>query len=189
MYSATPMADQTLSQSGLGRSAVYSYLRPLIDGCRVLEVGCGTGEATAHLVRLGAKSVIGAGTTREVSEARGRHHEGAVGFVTVTGGSIGAAGVFDLVLVPDATEIVRGRGAMKLAALLALVAPGGRLACIVANGDRGDGIPYYDVVDALAPHFPKVRMFGQTPFSAYGIAEFDETSAGLRVEAELAGVE
>jgi chromosome segregation ATPase len=69
------------------------------------------------------------------------------------------------------------------------VAPGGRLACIVANGDRGDGIAYYDVVDALAPHFAKVRMFGQTPFSAYGIAEFDEASADLRVEAELAEAE
>jgi len=41
------------------------------------------------------------------------------------------------------------------------------------------------VVDALSPHFPKVRMFGQTPFHAYGIAEFDEAPAELRVESEL----
>ena len=180
------MADQTLSKSGLRRSAVYSYLRPVIDGRRVLEVGCETGETTAHLVHLGARSVIGAGSSRDVSEARARHHEGALGFVTMASGSIDAAGVFDLVLLPDATEILRGRGTIGLSALLALLAPGGRLACVVANGDRGDGIAYYDVVDALAPHFPKVRMFGQTPFSAYGIAEFDEAAVDLRVEAELA---
>jgi chromosome segregation ATPase/SAM-dependent methyltransferase len=180
------MADQTLSKSELRRSAVYSYLRPIVEGRRVLEVGCCTGETAAHLVRLGARSVIGAGTGQELSDARARHHEGALGFVTMASGSIDAAGVFDLVLVPDAADVLRGHGPIQLSALLALVAPGGRLVCVVANGDRSDGVPYYDVVDALAPHFSKVRMFGQTPFSAYGLAEFDESAVDLRVDAELA---
>jgi chromosome segregation ATPase len=81
---------------------------------------------------------------------------------------------------------MRGGGPIKLSALLGLVAPGGRLACVVANGDSGDGISYYDLVDALSPHFSRVRMFGQTPFQAFGIAEFDEAAVDLRVEAELA---
>jgi len=164
---------------------VYSYLRPVLDGRRVLEVGCGTGEAATHLVRLGARSVIGAGSAREVAEARARHPVGALGFVTMAAGAIDTAGVFDLVLVPDATDMLRGRGPIQLGTLLALLAPGGRLACMVANGDRGEGLAYYDVVDALTPHFPKVRMFGQTPFLAFGIAEFDEAATDLRVDAEL----
>jgi len=180
------MADQSNLNRGIRRSAVYSYLRPLLDGRRVLEVGCGTGEAAAHLVQLGAKSVVGAGSAREVAEARGRQRAGALGFVTMAAGAIDTAGVFDVVLVPDAADLLRGRGPIQLSALLALVAPGGRLACIVANGDRGEGLAYYDVVDALTPHFPKVRMFGQTPFLAFGIAEFDEAAADLRVDADLA---
>ncbi len=180
------MADQSNSNSGIRRSAVYSYLRPLLDGRRVLEVGCGTGEATSHLIRLGARSAVGAGSAREVAEARARQHVGALGFVTMAAGAIDSAGVFDLVLVPDAGDILRGHGPIQLSALLALLAPGGRLACIVANGDRGEGLAYYDVVDALTPHFTKVRMFGQTPFLAYGIAEFDEAAVDLRVDADLA---
>jgi chromosome segregation ATPase len=66
-----------------------------------------------------------------------------------------------------------------------LISPSGRLACVVENGDQGEGVAYFDVVDALTPHFSKVRMFGQTPFHAYGIAEFDEAAADLRMDAEL----
>ena len=180
------MADQPTPTSALRRSAVYSYLRPLLQGRRVIEVGCGNGEATAHLLRLGAKSVIGAGTAREIADARARQHAGALGFVTMGAGSIDVSGVFDLVLVPDATDILRGRGSVRLSALLPLVAPGGRLACVVPNGDRGEGLAYYDVVDTLGPHFAKVRMFGQTPFLAFGMAEFDEAATDLHVDAELA---
>lgn len=180
------MAAEPNLTSALRRSAVYSYLRPLFQGRRVIEVGCGTGEATAHLLRLGAKSVIGAGSARDIAEARARQHAGALGFVTMGGGRIDASGVFDVVVLPDATDVLRGRGGIAVQALLPLIAPGGRLACVVANGDRGDGLAYYDVVDALAPHFSKVRMFGQTPFVAFGMAEFDEAAAGLHVDSELA---
>jgi SAM-dependent methyltransferase len=180
------MADQPHPTSVLRRSAVYSYLRPLLQGRRVIEVGCGNGEATAHLLRLGAKSVIGAGNAREIADARSRQHTGALGFVTMGAGSIDVSGVFDVVLVPDAADLLRGRGLVRLSSLLPLVAPGGRLACIVPNGDRGEGLAYYDVVDTLGSHFAKVRMFGQTPFLAFGMAEFDEAATDLHVDAELA---
>jgi chromosome segregation ATPase len=186
MYSGAPMADQSKSTSGGRRSAVYSYLRPVVAGRRVLEIGCGNGDATALLLRLGAKSALGAGSAKDIAEARARHRDGAVGFVSMDPGGVASAGSFDLVVVPDAADLLRDRGPIKLSALLALVSPGGRLACIVQNGDQGEGVPYFDVVDALTPHFSKVRMFGQTPFFAYGIAEFDEAAAELRVESDLA---
>lgn len=185
MYSASPMADQSNSTSDGRRSAVYSYLRPVIAGRRVLEIGCGNGNAAALLLRLGAGDVVAAGAAQEVSAARTQHREAGLAFATIGAGRIDTTGAFDVVLVPDAAELLRGHGAVKLQGLLSWVAPGGRLVCLVANGDHGEGIAYFDVVDALSPHFPKVRMFGQTPFHAYGIAEFDEAPADLRVESDL----
>jgi trans-aconitate 2-methyltransferase len=135
------MADLSNPSSASRRSAVYSYLRPIIAGRRVLEIGCGGGDATALLVRLGAKSAVGAGSAEDVTEARDRHREGALAFVSMDSGAIAAAGSFDLVLVPVAADLLRGRGPVRLSALLTLIAPGGRLACVVENGDCGEGIP------------------------------------------------
>jgi SAM-dependent methyltransferase len=179
------MADQSNSISGGRRSAVYSYLRPVIAGRRVLEIGCGNGDAAALLLRLGAGDVVAAGAAQEISAARTRHREAGLAFASMGADRIDTTGAFDVVLVPNAADLLRGRGSLKMSALLALMAPGGRLACMVENGDQGQGIAYFDVVDALAPHFTKVRMFGQTPFHAYGIAEFDEAAADLRVESDL----
>ena len=176
------------SDNGICRSAVYNYLRPALLGRRVLEIGCGTGESAAYLLKLGARSVIAAGQAQEVAEARKRHHEGAVGFVAM-GTGLDTAGPFDLVIIPDAAAILRGKGPLKLSMALSLIAPGGRLACIVGNGDQGEGVGYYDLVDFLSPHFSKVRMFGQTPFVGFGVAEFDESAADLRVETALAAAD
>jgi chromosome segregation ATPase len=168
--------------------AVYSYLRPAIAGRRILEVGCDSGESAALLVKLGARSVIAAGSSWEVAEARKRYHEGALGFVTMADGRVDAAGPFDVILLPEAGPALHGEAGIHLAVLHSLLTPEGRLACIVENGDHGEGVGhvgYYELVDLLTPFFRKVRMFGQTPFMGIGVAEFDENAADLRVESDL----
>jgi len=202
MYSLPRMAEKCLPDRGIRHSAVYSYLRPILVGRRVLEIGCGAGESASYLARLGARSVVGADDSGAVAEARTRQRgagsvaiaaDGVLSFVNLTAASLDQTGPFDVVIVPEAAEILLGRGPLPLPAVLKLVAPGGRLVCVVPNGDRPDGIApglsYFDVVDRLSPHFPKVRMFGQTPFAAWGIAEFDEAPAELRVESDLAQAE
>ncbi len=168
------------------RLAAYSYLRPVVAGRRVLELGCGSGSGAAHLCDLGASEVVAADRDAgAVVAARAAH--GRSGLTFVAGLSAPALqGPFDIVLVPEAAAFLRGQGGVSLSDLFALLAPQGRLVCLVESGDHGgDGLGYYDIVDGLASHCDKVRMFGLTPFAAFGVAEFDEAAAGLRVDATL----
>jgi SAM-dependent methyltransferase len=185
------MAAKRAPDRGIRHSAVYSYLRPILVGRRVLEIRCGTGESAAHLGRLGARSVVGADDSGTVAEARSLQRQGGLSFVTLTAAALEQAGPFDVVLLPEAADVLLGRAPVSLPAVLKLVAPGGRLVCVVPNGDQKEagGLSYYDLVDRLSPHFPKVRMFGQTRFAAWGIAEFDEAAAELRVDSELTQTE
>ncbi len=71
---------------------------------------------------------------------------------------------------------------------------GGRLVVSVGNADRtgpaggatpAGGVGYYQLTDALSPHFARVQMFGQTPFLGVGMIEFDAPAEGLRVDTRL----
>lgn len=171
---------------------MYSYLRPIVAGRSVLEIGCGQGEGARHLATLGARHVVGADRDASaISAARARGGRSEVTYLTgLSLAALQASGPFDVVLIPEAAALfVSGSSAEpSLASVRSLVRTGGFLVCAAANADRASGgaaVSYYDIVDALAPHFPRVRMFGQTPFAAFGIAEFDAASEGLRVESGL----
>src|SRR3954471_21760979 len=144
--------------SSPGRLAVYSYLRPLIEGRRVLELGCGGGDGAAHLMDLGARAVVDTDEdTHALADARARHGGTAgLSFVPLSAG-LRDGGAFDLVVVPRAVSLLRGGAPLSIGGVRSLLGGRGRLACLVASADRtgprGEGLGYYDVLDTLAPHF------------------------------------
>src|SRR5687767_13811027 len=126
------MAQQPTSSHG--RLAVYSYLRPMIEGRRVLELGSGNGEGAAHLLALGARTVFGTdddGAALEVA----RRKRGRAGLTFVPRTAVREGGPFELVVVPEAASLLRGTERLTLTALRELLGPTGRLVCLVGNGD------------------------------------------------------
>jgi hypothetical protein len=173
------------------RLAVYGYLAPLVSGKRVLEIGCGEGVGAARLAELGAESVVGADTDQAaLARARSELSASNLGFAGLDRRSLGPAAPFDLIVVPEAAALLRPGSALNPTAARGLLGAQGRLVVMVSNADRpgsaADGARgYYEVVEALEALFPKVRMFGVTPFAAYGLAEFAEHVAGLRIDGGL----
>ncbi len=171
------------------RLPLYTYLEPLLAGRRVLELGTGTGAGAAHLATHGAVAVVSVDTDEGVVErARARHVAPNLTFRAATSLLDVAPGApFDVVVVPEAEALLRRPETIP--SLARLLVPGGRLVLVASSADRGVGSPggvgYYELSDALLPHFPAVQMFGVTPFAAFGVVEFDVDGDGLRVDSRL----
>jgi SAM-dependent methyltransferase len=176
------------------RLPVYAYLEPLLVGRSVLEVGAGVGTGVAHLAARGAATVVGIDTDPTLVErARAVCDEAGAGanvsFRVVSSLlDVVPDGPFDIVLVPEAESLLRRPEAIP--ALGRLLAPGGRLILVTTSADRrgtgSGGVGYYELADALVPHFSAVQMFGVTPFAGFGVVEFDAEGDGLRVDSRLA---
>ncbi|HEV3032149.1 MAG TPA: methyltransferase domain-containing protein [Polyangia bacterium] len=172
------------------RRPVYSYLEPLLVGRRVLELGTGEGTGAAQLRALGAAEVVGVDTDAGlVEQARARHGAAHLAFRAASSLLDGVAGApFDVVIVPESEAVLRRPEAIP--ALARLLAPGGRLVLVASSADRGvgpagGGVGYYELSDALLPHFAALQMFGVTPFAAFGVVEFEANGEGLRVDSRL----
>jgi protein-L-isoaspartate O-methyltransferase/chromosome segregation ATPase len=173
---------------------LYAYLEPVFAGRRVLEVGCGAGAGAEYLLTHGADRVVGIDTDPaaiEQGRARLRRPNLDLRLTPSLGELPPLAEMFDLVIVPDAEALLRRPGI--IGAWKRLLADGGRLVVSVANGDRArvaaaladGGVGYYEVADALGAHFPRVRMFGQTPFLGFGMIEFEGAPQELHVDSRL----
>jgi len=170
------------------RLAAYGYLAPLLEGRRILELGSADGAGSAHLFDLGAAAVLGVDADEaRVGRARREHVMDGVTFARLDPAALGRAGGFDLIVVPEAETVIGSGARVTPATLREWLRPEGRMVLLAQSGDhsRGAGFGYYEVVEALEPLFPAIRMFGLTPFAAFGLAEFSENPAGLRIEGGL----
>jgi SAM-dependent methyltransferase len=173
------------------RLAVYGYLAPLLDGQKVLELGCGDGAGAARLRALGAASVLGLESDpAALARARNAGRQSGLQFAALDRRALDGVGPFDLIVVPDGAAWLGPGAPFGLAALRSLLTPEGKMALVAASTDRPDtpgsgGVSYYVLLEALEPLFPRVRMFGLTPFAAFGAAEFGAQTVGLRIESGL----
>ncbi|HVU50710.1 MAG TPA: methyltransferase domain-containing protein, partial [Polyangia bacterium] len=172
------------------RLPLYAYLEPLLAGRRVLELGAGTGAGAAHLAASGAAAVVSVDTGDEnVARAHAAHRASNLTFRKVGALLEVVPGApFDVVVAPEAEELLRRPETIP--ALARMLAPGGRLVLFASSSDApraggAGGVGYYELSDALVPHFSSVQMFGVTPFAAFGVVEFDVDGEGLRVDSRL----
>jgi phosphoethanolamine N-methyltransferase len=119
-----------------------------ISGCRVLDIGSGTGGVDVSLVRdHGAGSVVGIDVHKDLidlasSRARKLNLENQIKYQLVTPGLLPFADEsFDVAFSKDAIVHVRDKEALYTE-ILRILCPGGRL--LVSDWLRGDG-------DALTP--------------------------------------
>lgn len=118
----------------LGRLVQALAIRPNI---RILDVGCGLGYSSALFARLGADVV--ALETDEALAGAARENLAAGGYSAVRlsvgplADGIAAEAPYDAILINGAVE-------ERPAALLAQLADGGRLACLVAAGGTGRAV-------------------------------------------------
>lgn len=170
------------------RLPLYTYLRPLIAGRRVLEIGGRTRPGAEALLRLGATSVVALVDDGALTSANGSRIRWLPSRTPLD--ALISAGPYDVVMLPEAGALLAPRGPVQVADLERLLAADGQLVVCAPSADQRhaparDGLGYYELQEALSERFPVVRMFGQTPFAALGIAEFDADVADLRVEADL----
>src|SRR5512138_2944205 len=128
--------------------ARYSFIEPLLEGKRVLEVGAARatdGGSALFLAERGAAAVLSIEAAEEDLEAalEAGHHP-FVQFRAMAPSAL-RPGTFDLVLVADGAALARAPD--EVGALRRLLAPGGRL--VTALGAGGGGLP--DLAGAAAP--------------------------------------
>lgn len=150
----------------LGRLLNDARITP---GSRVLIVGAGTGYSAALISRLAAKVVALEEDKALQATARGTLSELGSQRVTLAEGRLAegwaAEGPYDVILVDGAVAEVP-------AALLAQLAPGGRLLTVVDDGDgvgramlvsTVDGVvsqrPLFDAATAMLPGFERKPAF------------------------------
>ncbi|HJZ85607.1 MAG TPA: methyltransferase domain-containing protein [Polyangia bacterium] len=154
----------------------YLYVEDLIEGCDVVEIGCGLGVGCDFLSEKGARSVRGIDRDEALLErARRRYGGGGIEFAKWDPGR----GLplpersADLICVPEAVAWLEE--APFLDEVRRVLRADGRLLLAAASAERPGavgGISYYELYELLQPHFASVRMLGQTPFLAYTLVEY-----------------
>lgn len=174
------------------RLAAYQFLEPWLRDARVLEVGCGAGHGLRQIFALGARAVVGLDRDTQGARARVAALEEVVRLGTFQPPRLGLGRErFDVAIVSDASLL--GQTPAMLEELRSSVAPDGLVVVRAESRDRVGarrGSTYAELMDLLEPLFAVVRVFGQSPFVGYSVAELtgeEEEDLDLFVDGALLG--
>jgi predicted O-methyltransferase YrrM len=177
-----------------GDVAHYLYVADLIQGRRVLEVGCGDGYGAQFLAHHGATSVLAIDRSPELIAIAKSHFALAnLEFRVETPSSLAAHDdEFDCVFVSADADVLRRAGA--LAELRRVLSREGFLVLRVRSADRrgaNGGASYFETIERLEPMFAPVRMVAQAPLFASTLIEFgdDEDVPVVEVDTTLCSLE
>lgn len=178
--------------SWLRRLPSYLYLVDLIEGRRVLEVGCGTGYGARFLANRGAAQVVGIDRSlRRITEARHRYRQTNLEYRCEDPSSIELEDEsFDCIFVPEGVDVLRRRSV--LAELRRLLARNGNLiVCGVSSDRRGvtGGASYYEFRDRLERLFAPIRMIAQAPVTGFSLVEYGDEDEAVEVSVDTSLVE
>lgn len=158
----------------------YGWAAPMCYGRTVLEIGCGEGRGCAQLLEHGAKAVVGVDQGQAVIDAGAAVAPEGVRLLQAPADRLPFPdGAFELVLWFDPLPYMRNlRRAMDEASRV--LAPDGLLVVgwpnreIVLHGGPEDRFVFrpQDLSAAISSHFPHVRRYRQTDWTASAI--FDE---------------
>ena len=173
------------------------YGEELVNGARAAIFGNATLGLAEELALRGARLVhVFDPSASRVAEASARSHDRSIFYAPLPdGGDVGVRdGAFDFVLVPDLSiftdpisviALVRRVVSRYGAAIVASPNVEVRTPLLrVAEGRSKLG--YYELYEAVAAHFAKVRMIGQAPFVGYTVAELSVEDPDPTIDSSLA---
>jgi SAM-dependent methyltransferase len=179
--------------------ARYSFLEPLLEGRRVLEVGAAhatEGASALFLAERGAAAILSIEPQEELlAAARRAGHHPFVQFQAAAPASL-RAGTFDLVLLSDGTAITTSPD--LVVELRRLLVPGGRLVTALPAGGAGlaelVGAPpvpeppsYETFINALSDHFSQIEVASQSATVGWVFGLPSEEDPDIAMDGTLAG--
>lgn len=175
-----------------------AFSEALIAGKRVAVVGnSSTGLAESLAPSAGRRLYVFDPDPQRTAENVARSPQqgsSRVSYVVLDEDLDAHAGAFDVVVVADLAEFAEPLAVVRQARELlgrrgvAVVAAPNRRAS-GRDGDRRrstEGLDYYELYDALAAEFAKVRTLGQAPFVGYTLADFAaEAEPAVTIDSSL----
>ena len=172
------MLDRSLSSS----AALSAFAEPFVKARRVVVFGNALSALPRLMLERGARLVhVCDSTVLRATEAAQRYSASGLSYSALGDGDLALRdAAFDTVVVEhlgafDAKQLVRRARKLLAPRGVALFATPNRdvhFPLLQASEPSAAPLDYYALYDLVAAEFENVRMFGQSPFVGYAIADF-----------------